>query len=41
MSQVVKPDFHLVDHQVKNISQTPGAVLLSSPNAWEKYQWTR
>jgi len=41
MSQITKPDFHLVDYQVKNISQTPGVVLLSSPNAWGKYQWAR
>ena len=36
-----KIDFHLVDQKIKNISQTPGVVLLSSPEAWKKYPWTR
>lgn len=34
-------DFLLVDHTIQNINQISGAVLLSSPVAWQKYNWTR
>ena len=36
-----KIDFHLIDKSIKNISLTPGVVLLSSDSAWDKYFWTR
>ena len=36
-----KADFHLIDHEIKNLNQKNGVVLLSSFDAWERYVWTR
>ena len=33
--------FLLVNHKVEKISQTQDVVVLPSPRAWEKFQWTR
>jgi len=41
MSKVKKPDFHLINKTIKNISQSKGVVLLSSQQAWDSYSWSR
>ncbi len=30
-----------VDHQIKNIFQVPGNIILASPKAWQRFKWTR
>jgi len=30
-----------IDHRVKNIFQVEGVIILPSPKAWERYNWTR
>lgn len=35
------PNFWQIDHKVKNIFGIPGVVVLSSPDAWDKFSWTR
>jgi len=35
------PNFWQIDHQVKNISEIEGVIVLASPTAWAKFPWTR
>jgi len=34
-------NFWQVDHKIKNISQIPGNVILPSPQAWQRFKWSR
>jgi len=33
--------FWQVDHKIKNISEVPGNIILSSPQAWQKFEWVK
>lgn len=35
------PNFWQIDHKVKNILAAEGVIVLSSPEAWKKFRWTR
>jgi len=35
------PDFLLVDNEIKGIAQSNEVLILPSPEAWEKLEWTR
>ncbi|NCB50226.1 MAG: hypothetical protein EOM53_06125, partial [Alphaproteobacteria bacterium] len=36
-----KPDFLMVDNEVKSIARSGEVLILSSPEAWEKFKWVR
>lgn len=35
------PNYWQIDHKIKNISEVKGVTILSSPEAWKKFKWTR
>jgi hypothetical protein len=41
MRNVKNANFWQQDHKIKNISEVPGNIILSSPQAWEKYSWAK
>jgi len=41
MKSVKNVNYLQIDHKVKNIFQVEGVTILTSPEAWEKYNWTR
>jgi len=41
MKSVKNANYLQIDHKVKNIFQVEGVTILTSPGAWEKYNWTR
>jgi len=41
MKNAKSANYLQVDHQVKNIFQAEGVTILTSPEAWERYNWTR
>ncbi|MDI6591566.1 MAG: hypothetical protein QME61_01330, partial [Patescibacteria group bacterium] len=41
MRNVKGAHFWQVDHKIKNISEIPGNIILSSPQAWQKFKWVR
>lgn len=41
MKNAKNANFWQLDHKVKNISEAKGVIILPSPKAWEKFNWTR
>jgi len=41
MNNAKNVHFWQVDHEVKNIFEVKGIIILPSPKAWEKFKWTR
>jgi Fe-S cluster assembly scaffold protein SufB len=41
MRNVKNAHYLQIDHQIKNIFQVKGVTILSSPEAWRKFSWTR
>ena len=41
MKDAKNANYWQIDHKIKNIHLAKGAVVLPSPEAWEKYKWTR
>ena len=41
MKNVKNVNFWQVDHKIKNIFETKEVVVLKSPEAWQKFKWTR
>jgi hypothetical protein len=41
MKNVKNANFLQVDHQIKNILQKQGVIIIPSPESWEKFQWVR
>ena len=41
MRNVKNVHFWQVDHEIKNISEIPGSIILPSPRAWQKFKWAR
>jgi len=41
MKNAKSANFWQVDHKVKNIFETKGITVLSSPDAWKTFKWTR
>jgi len=41
MKSVKNANFWQIDHKVKNIFEVKGVTILPSPEAWQKFTWTR
>ena len=41
MKSVKNANFWQIDHKVKNIFEVKGVTILPSPEAWQKFAWTR
>ena len=41
MKNVKNVHFWQVDHKIKNISEQKGVKILASPEAWQRFSWTR
>ena len=41
MRNVKGAHFWQVDHKIKNIAVVPGNIILSSPQAWQKFEWVK
>lgn len=39
--KIKRINYWQIDHQIKNITQIPGNIILSSPLAWQKFIWSR
>lgn len=41
MKNAKNVNYWQIDHRIKNIYLAKGSIILSSPEAWKKYKWTR